>query len=262
MTSLLKHKKVQHTVLKRMLSVSLFALPFAFLFYFWSGYFDSFFLKIAVPISTAISKSAKNLELALKLLEPEATLISQNEILRRRVIELESKTLDYEIISNENIELQRQLEFKSPDHKIANVLLAPPQTPFDTIVIDRGSADNIKAGDRVLSSERTVLGFIEKVFNRSSQVRMYSSSGIKTTAIFQKDGTIIDLLGVGGSNFIFEAPIGFDVVQGDIFTLPGSKKLVVAVVGRVEQKETSSFVKVFLKSPIEIRGNTILFVEI
>ncbi|MEK9185205.1 MAG: hypothetical protein AAB863_00345, partial [Patescibacteria group bacterium] len=75
-------------------------------------------------------------------------------------------------------------------------------------------------------------------------------------------GTIIDLLGVGGSNFIFEAPIGFDVVQGDIFTLPGSEKLVVAVVGKIEQKETSSFVKVFLKSPIEIRGNTILFVEI
>jgi len=262
MTYLLKHKKIKVNDYKKVVKMAVFTIILSSVFYFWSGFFLPLFLKILVPVSTFSKKAGSNLEIALKLLEPKSTLISQNEILKRKLAMLEARIFDYEIIAGENVFLREKLEFLNHDFTIANLLLVPPQIPYDTILVDRGESNGVLAGAVVLIRDRAILGYVEESYDNFSRVRMYSSSGIKTSAILEKDGTIVELLGMGGGNFLLEAPLDFNIRKGDIFLMPGKNRLVVAIVGSVKKEKTSSFTKVLLKVPHKISGNSTLLVQV
>lgn len=262
MTYLLKHKEVKRNHYGKLAKTAAAAIALALIFYFWGGALAPFFIKTLSPIPIFFKKAATNLELATKLLEPEFSLVSKNQMLEKKISELEKKTFDYEIMKGENAWLKEKLGLTVPGFVTANILLAPPQTPYDSILIARGGKKGIFVGAKVFSSEKSVLGFVEEVYDSSGRVRMYSSAGLKTSAKLKKNGALVELLGMGGGNFFFEAPLGFDIEAGDIFLMPGAEESVLAIVGTVRRHETSSFVSVLLKAPVKISGHSTLLVQI
>ncbi len=247
---------------KKIGGVIAFAALLGSIFYFWSGLFSPWFVKILVPVSDFFSRAAHNIELGLQLLEPKSSLIRDNETLRKKTVELEAKVLDYYLLTDENTLLRENLNLASHDFALAAILLMPPKTPYDSLFIDRGKESGVFAGAQVLLRDRVALGYVEEVYQGLSKVRMFSSSGIKTSAILQRDGTAVELEGRGGGNFFLEAPLDFDVREGDIFFIPGSKRIVVAVADKVAREKTSSFIKILLRAPLPISGGSALLVEI
>lgn len=262
MTYLLKYKPIKRNRYKKIVVVIFMTTILFFIFYFLSGSLTSPVSKIIIPISRISKSIKKNISLGLQLFEPKSSLISENKSLKENVAELKSKIFDSEMILNDNAVFREKLGFISVDYILANVLLMPPMMPFDTILIDKGAFDNVSVGATVLVSEKTALGYVEEVYKNSSRIRMYSSSEVKTSAVFLKDGTLVELMGLGGGNFLLETPIGFDIEEGDFFLIPGADRLVLARVGSVIRKESSTFTSVLLKIPVRVSANSTLKIQV
>jgi cell shape-determining protein MreC len=262
MTYLLKHREPRNSKSKSALILFVFVALLAGIFYLWGSYFAPKFAGAFGGVSNFLSEAGSSIVRSLKFLEPELSLISQNDALKKRISDLEQQLFDYSIIQNENASLRENISLVSPNSKLASIILMPPQTPFDTIYIDRGERDGVYVGAQVLNSERSALGYIEEVYPTSAKVRMFSSPGIKTSAVFLRDGTMVEIEGRGGGSFLLEAPLGFEAVEGDIFLIPGSEDRVLAVARSIKKEETSSFVSIMLRVPLELSGNSVLLVEV
>jgi cell shape-determining protein MreC len=170
--------------------------------------------------------------------------------------------LDLEIAKSENSELARRLELREPNYLSAAILLSPPRTPYDVLIIDRGEYDGVVPEQKVLLGNRVALGAIESVRPNQSTVKLFSTPGKKTEAIVERTGEIVELEGQGGGNFKLEVPLGFDIKDGDLILLQGLPRRLLASVAQVKSDETSSFLTVFLQLPARLLGNSPIYVEV
>jgi cell shape-determining protein MreC len=246
---------------KKVIALMLLAGLLLMIFNFWPKVFAAPLLKIIMPLSQAAGRLAENINLALNLLEPELTLVSENHSLKKRNTELEAQLFDYNSILTENELLRERLDIAAGEYTIASVLMMPPQTPFDTLIIDRGAKSGVFEGAKVLMSNKAALGFVREVGEDFARVVMYSSSGIRTNAVLERDGTVVELEGRGGGNFFLEAPLGFDIIEDDTFLISGSERLIVAIASSIKREENSSFISVLLRAPLKLTGNSTLLVE-
>ncbi len=135
---------------------------------------------------------------------------------------------------------------------VASVLASPPQAPYDTLIIDAGSKDNISIGMRVFMPEGPLLGTIEEVYHGSAKVRLYTYPGEKTNAVLERHGIPVTLEGAGGGNFRIMFPRETEVEVGDRFLSADVFSHLVGVVGAVSMEATDSFKDVYAKSPTNI----------
>lgn len=229
-------------------------------FYFWGNKLSPSFVKLS-QASSFVIKIGNSIKSGFAFLEPKSSLITENQSLKKRIGELQEKVFDYDVILSENIALYDSLNLKRENFIPANILIASPRIPGDRLIINRGEKDGVFIGAKAFLSERVVIGVVEEVYKTSSQIKMYSSAGTKTDAILERSGSIVTLEGGGSGNFILEVPLDFEISSGDLFFLPGALKAVVAQVGSVKKEITSSFAKVLLTTPLQVRGDSILRVE-
>lgn len=130
---------------------------------------------------------------------------------------------------------------------LASVLVRPPRTPYDTIVLDVGSEQGIAEGDMVLVADTVMLGIIDQVFEKTSRARLLSSVDTRTDAFISRNNVMVELVGTGGGNFEIRIPQDVDIVEGDDIVLPGITPRLVARVEAIESVPTDSFKRVFCK---------------
>lgn len=150
------------------------------------------------------------------VLSSKGALIDENNNLKKRVIELENSLSDREIILKENNDLKAAVRYKlDTTNVLATVLSKPPFTPFDVMVVDAGSSQGIKIGDRVMIGQ-TYIGTITLVSSNSSQVTLLSSPGTTHEAYLGDDAQPVLLNGKGGGNFETSLPKGSSINVGDM----------------------------------------------
>lgn len=232
-----------------------------FIYYSVGSHLSAFFIKTLVPIPTTMSKFFSNIVLGSKIFLPKAELLKENEVLKERLASFESISLGYSLLKEENSLLEEKLGILSPGTISASLLLSPPQMPFDTILVDQGKSSGVSVGSKVFLENVVALGFAEEVYDDLAKIRMYSSPGVRTSAIHQRDGALVELEGRGGENFFLEAPLGFPIEEGDVFLLPGSKLAALAIASKVKKEESSSFISILLQVPIGLSGSSLLTIE-
>ena len=143
---------------------------------------------------------------------------------------------------------------------LAAVLAKPPESLYDTLLIDGGSNLGFTSGQVVYANGETPIGTIEQVFSSSAIVRMYSSSGEKTAARLDPSSVDIVLIGHGGGTFSVEVP--HDLVV-DANSLALSKEINPHIIATL-QKSTSdprdSFQTLLFSSPVNM--NELSFVQV
>ncbi len=191
----------------------------------------------------------------------KSSLIKQNTALEEELVNLRMTKIDYEILMKENEELRLGFGMSNGSNKIiSNILSKPPQSPFDTFVIDAGSASGINVGDRVYVSDTIIVGSVAEVTEKTSIVKLFSSGGQEIEVISSRTGGNFVIKGSGGSNYSMEIPKETDVVWGDVFLYPGSNSAVVATVYYVDSSSQSSFKTVHLRFPVNIFQSKRVFV--
>jgi rod shape-determining protein MreC len=135
---------------------------------------------------------------------------------------------------------------------LATALVAPPETPYDTLIIDAGSNDGVKEGSPVLMPEGPMLGVVSEAYARSAKVRLFSSPGERTAAILERHGVSVTLEGAGGGNFRVVVSRETEVEVGDRILSADVSSQLLGVVGEVDMAPTDSFKEVRALGPVNV----------
>jgi len=249
------------------------------------SFFARAFLSIGRPIwylGGGVSTKLGDFNLIFKT---KKSLMDENNSLNDKINNLEAENLLRKTLLEENILLKdmlnRKLETNSGAEFVLGVILSKPNAvPYDILVIDIGSLNGIKAEDKVFAYGNILIGQISEVYPKISKVRLFSTSGQKTSVILglnqqeligrtnsqsefvlgSKD-IYLDALGRGGGNFEITVPYDFEVVKGDNALYPNIYPYIVGVVEDIIFDSRDPFKKVLLRSPINFQELKFIQVE-
>ncbi len=188
--------------------------------------------------------------------ESKKELSAENKRLENENLNLRLSMVDYEIVKEENINLKKILnnEPENRDFVLGNILTKPGYSPFDTIILDVGANHGLSVGSFVYSDGNIPIGRIEKIYNKTSLVSLFSSPKQKTEGFIGGLNASVELIGRGGGNFEMIVPIDLDIQKDTFVYMPGNPAVVLAMVGDVISDPQDPFKKVILTSPVNIQS--------
>jgi len=189
-------------------------------------------------------------------------LLAENQSLSDQLENDRLDLIDYESIKSENEKLREALKIKPIGNFItASVIAKSPQIPLDSLFLDKGLADGLNIGDLVLSSERVLVGKIVKLSKNRATVALNSFAGQVSFGYVGRTNEPLEIKGNGGSVITAKVPIDFDIMVGDKIMVGGSTDSLVAVVGVVEEDQSSGFKNILMSLPVDVSKTNIVFVE-
>ncbi len=181
----------------------------------------------------------------------KSSLLDENEILKKEIRDISLKLLDRNLLYEENLSLKERLgRSGSGQTVVARVIARPPQSLYDTLVVDAGSKEGIKVGEKVLYGDNIMIGEIAEVFEKTSKVKLFSSSGENINVTVGKNVVPALAVGAGGGNFEIKIPRDTPVSLGDSILAPSIMPHLLGVVEYIEPKESDPFERILFKSPI------------
>ncbi len=160
-------------------------------------------------------------------LASKKSLVREVNDLRAEVARLQAVDAENRFLHDENTELQRLFDV-TPVTKpalLARVLVRPPQTWYDSLVIDKGTNDFIQVGDDAYAYGTVPLGKVVSVTAHTAIVELYSASARTTDAILIPGNIPVSLEGRGNSAFHFEVHRDAAVDNQSTLVLPTGELL-------------------------------------
>lgn len=216
------------------------------------------FWRIATPLIELRGAAGQGLGGLFAQFSSKASLEAQNEQLRTELASTTAALADRGLLYQENLLLKNQFGRDISTHSIlAAVLLQPPATPYDLLLIDAGSGEGLAQGNIVSAGGTTVIGRISTVYAHQSQVTLFSAPGESYQGLLllsaQGGASVpISVVGQGAGSMMGEVPAGTMVRVGDPVELPGIAATLSASVSRIEAPEGQSFETVYMQLPVDL----------
>ena len=174
--------------------------------------------------------------------ELEQTIASQKGI---------DATLAYVTLENE--ELRALMGGASTTRIVAGVIGRPPYTPYDTIVIDRGSDDGIVLHAPVFHAGGKAVGYIQSVFEHSSYIALFSSPHVEATVYIFGPDIFTTAYGEGGGIVRLSVPQGIVLEKGMPVVLPSLDSGVLGTISEIQsiKTEPEQHAYVTLSAPLQ-----------
>lgn len=191
------------------------------------------------------------------LFNTKSTLTKENIILKEENSSIKLSMVDYQILKKENEDLKKTLGRMPQENKfiLGNILTKPNYSPYDTIIIDIGEDVGLKEGDMIFANGNIPIGKINKVYEKTSLVYLFSNPGQKTEGFINGEiNASVELTGRGGGNFEMIIPMNLSIENGTVVYLPGNLSLVVAETREIISKPTDPFKKIILSSPVNVQN--------
>ncbi len=183
--------------------------------------------------------------------DSKSALIEENETLKKEIRDISLKLLDRNLLYEENLLLKERLgRGEYGQAVVARVISKPPRSFYDTLVVDAGSKEGIQVGEKVLYGDNIMIGEIAEVFEKTSKVRLFSSSGEVIDVTIGKRAVPALAVGIGGGNFEIQIPRDTLISLGDSILAPSIMPHFLGVVEYIESKESDPFERILFKSPI------------
>ncbi|MDP4020541.1 MAG: rod shape-determining protein MreC [Candidatus Adlerbacteria bacterium] len=183
------------------------------------------------------------------------SFIHQNELerLRAELGAAQALVADRELLLRENIELKTRLG-RVPEETstlLAAILLRPPATPYDTLMLDVGLKEGVSVGDLVFSVGSVVIGKVTEVYRSTSRATLFSAPGEAHDVLVFTQGGSVPLVaeGQGSGSFIGKLPQGTQVNMGDPVLFPDIVPILMAQIAAVETAPNESFQTVYMQLP-------------
>ncbi|MBP9710684.1 MAG: hypothetical protein KBD50_00240 [Candidatus Pacebacteria bacterium] len=189
---------------------------------------------------------------------------SELERLREEVASSSVLLLDRNLLYEENLRLKARLG-RVPEGErslLAAILLRPPGTPYDTLILDVGRRNDVAVGDLVFAGGTVVIGAITEVYGSTARATLFSAPGQTHDAlIFSEGGSVpISLEGQGAGSFVGKIPQGTPVEVGQTVIFSNIVPVFAASVSYVEALPGESFQTVYMHMPTN--PFTLRFVEV
>ncbi|MEK7147928.1 MAG: rod shape-determining protein MreC [Patescibacteria group bacterium] len=217
------------------------------------SFLDNVLITAISPLWRAENGFSRSLGKSIDFFRSRGALINENTMLKDRLALLESEHSELSLKDSEIENLRTLLGRTASTQGIAaTILTRPPQSPYDLVVIDAGFRNKISSGSRVTLPEGPEIGTVVDVFPTFSKVKLYSTSGEKTSAVLERHQVPVTLEGIGGGNFKIIVPRETEVVVGDRVLSASFESTLVAVVEDVEVTATDAFKEVLARGPANI----------
>ena len=191
----------------------------------------------------------------------KSSLVAENSSLKTQITELGARLSERDELAQENQDLKATLgRAGSMKFTLAAVLAKPPESIYDTLVIDGGSSVGFTVGQVVYANGETPIGTIEEVLPSSAIVRLYSSSGEKTDARLGTSNIDITLVGHGGGTFSVQVPHDVVIPTGADALSKELDPHIIAVLDTSVADPRDSFQTLLFSSPVNM--SELAFVQV
>lgn len=215
----------------------------------------SYVVAVVAPIwrsENAVSTSFRN---TVNMVRDKNALVRENEALKERLASFETLLASYRTLESSQERLLRTFGRSGSVPGIAaGVLVHPPETPYDILIVDAGESEGVSQGSKVSLPEGGALGVVREVLWQESKVALYSGSGEETQAVLERGGVAVTLSGRGGGTFEIELPREVPVAVGDKVLMPGLRAELVGVVEDISVEPTDSVQHVLVRGVANIRS--------
>ena len=141
-------------------------------------------------------------------------------------------------VTEENEELRGLLGGTTTPRIVAGVIARPPYTPYDTVVIDRGSEEGIVLNAPVYQVGGNALGYVQSVFPHSAFITLFSSPGVETTVYVFGPDIFTTAHGEGGGVVRLSVPQGIAILKGMPVVLPSLESGTLGLIGEIQSIST------------------------
>lgn len=124
------------------------------------------------------------------------------------------------LVTAENNELRTLLHASSTPRTIAGIIATPPYTPYDTIILDRGSEEGVVVHAPVFYGSGKVLGYVQATLPHTALVTLFSSPNLETTVYVYGPNIFATAYGEGGGVTRISVPQGVKLEKGNTVILP------------------------------------------
>jgi cell shape-determining protein MreC len=177
-------------------------------------------------------------------------LIDENRFLKQQLLSQQSLLVSYNALNQNYTTLLKDLGQLPKEVKIAaGVITTPPQSIYDVLIIDAGKDKGVFNGSQVILPFGALIGSVTGISEKTSQITLYSSYGIKTEAILERTQTPVTLTGQGGGNYMIRVPRDIEVIKGDRILSPGLNPRILATIEDISAVSTDSFKRVQAQIP-------------
>ncbi len=214
-----------------------------------ASFLGKYFSIVFMPIWNSDVLTESGVPNLIGSLREKDVLVKENTELKEKMASQDELVISLKTIVNSYDDLLKTFGRERTAGIPASVLVHPPETPYDILIIDAGSNLGVLMESLVTTPEGSALGNISEVSPQTSRVRLYSTSGERTDAVLERGGISVTLIGRGGGNFETSVPRDTVVQIGDRVLLSTLESVLVGVVGNVESTPTDSFKSVLIKSP-------------
>ncbi len=156
-------------------------------------------------------------------------------------------------LQNENEALKARLrdvgaanDIPSEAGILAGVVLRPPVSPYDTLLLGSGSEVGIREG-AIVFGEGIPIGTIVEAGEGYARASLYSSPGRETTGWLGEERIGVSFTGEGAGAFSASVPREAIVSEGDTVYFAGPGAYPAGIVRRIERHASSPEAKLFIE---------------
>ena len=230
---------------------------------FWlPSFMPSTLYHIAAPFAHLRNWMEDRLAQAFVYFESKAGLAEENRVLSGELARQEAETILLRSLYPELESIQNMLSREENRKEIlASVLLAPPLSPYDTLILDVGMEQDVSVGNLVRTQDGVALGRVTEVFRDFSRAVLLSAPGEKTPVRIGTSAALVEATGVGNGSFEVLLPREFPVAEGDPAVFPGFLPPIIGEVQSVSFEDVDFLQLVSFRSSVNMHTLRYVFVE-
>lgn len=129
----------------------------------------------------------------------------------------------------------------------ASVLQRPPVSPYDTFLVNAGTADGVTVNAQVSGPGGVPVGSVSQAEARTAYVTLFSSSGRETEGWAGEERTPVTLRGEGAGAFSATVPQGTNLAIGDMIIVPGFTSAPIGTVRAIHNDPSSPVFEISIR---------------
>lgn len=180
-------------------------------------------------------------------------LEKQIKTLEDEIASQEGKDMSCTYVMQENEELRALTNATSSPRMIAGVIGRPPYTPYDTLVLDRGSEDGVVVHAPVFHGKGVAIGYVREAYPHLALVTLFSSPDTEMTVYIFGPNIFTTAYGEGGGVVRLSVPQGIKVEEGNMVVLPSFDTGVLGSITHIQSipSEPEQHAYVTLNAPLQ-----------
>ncbi len=182
-------------------------------------------------VKTWLAESSASLP---QYLRNRSVLVDELQVLEQQLADRGGDRFTTDMLAKENAELRGLLGDSGDERILAGVIGRPNALPYDMLLIDQGERDGIAPGAPVYIGDRTVIGFVQSVAERTSLVTLITTPDFSSTVYVLGPDIFTTAVGMGGGQLRVGIPQGIIVKEGDLVILPSITSGVYGAVSHIE----------------------------